>query len=332
MSKLQSPPIGDETWALADWFEFQALCSEFGLCRINQLIRINDEVQDCEDVDFTVQDSENEQLLEQTLQEIDLRSRSLNSSYPFQLNNSELHVSSEISDGGYAYLCCLFISHVTGSTVLHLTPDITNEDRDLFQICATIAAAGKVSGNAVSFGHPRPHISNFLVALKQTYGGMGEGTVHESIPPGAPTRTKDAGIDVIAWSNTPDSAPGRDYLLGQVASGNNWKGKSVINDVQVFHRTWFIQDPASTPNPAMFIPFCIDLKQSTNSSAQDTLRDVLHHLTITFGNVIYRYRLPDLVSRGMLLKSSDPGLIIERYDEFYRVRGFVDGFRSQLLN
>jgi len=49
--------------------------------------------------------------------------------------------------------------------------------------------------------------------------------------------------------------PGKLYLVGQCASGKNWRDKSVIEYIKQLHGSWFTQQPAEHSTPAMFIPF-----------------------------------------------------------------------------
>ena len=325
---LAKAPISESKWMLADWIEFQVLISEFHFFQINKLLHIVDEDQEFENPNFVEQDTINEQLTESVLNEIQVRINSLNDSYPFYLNDdgTELLLHEAITPGGYSYLYCLFFSHINRDNVLYPDPPSQNSDRDLMQICSTIAAAARVSGSAVSFGYPRPDHTNFLTALSETYQKMGEGTVLENVPLGAPRYEKDGGIDVIAWGTTPDGCPGRAYLLGQVATGADWNGKSVKNDIDEFHSTWFSPPPPSTPIPAMFIPFCLDVK------ADETLEDVLHYKTVKFGEMYYRYRLPLFVEQGYEMAHQQGAPDVGRVNEFDKVIKYVNTFRETVLN
>ena len=117
---------------------------------------------------------------------------------------------------------------------------------------------------------------HFFQALKKTYEAFGEVKVRQRRRAGASIAVKDAGIDIIAWENSNDGLPGYRYLLGQVASGANWKDKTVRNDIKLFHDDWFFDEPKSTPSPAMFIPFCIDSAHgdSRNENIRGTYRGV----------------------------------------------------------
>jgi len=325
---LAKAPIFESDWMIADWLEFQVLCSEFNSCSVSNILRMSDEDQDTENVNIGEQDALNEQCVEKAINEILFRITSLEASYPFELisDGSELVIKNNLGPGAYTYMYCLFFSHVNRDDVLIPDPPNLNHDRDLLQICSTIAAAGSINGNATSFGFPRPDGTNFLTALKSVYEKIGEGVVRENIPAGLPANVKDAGIDVIAWKESLDGGAGRLYMLGQVASGKNWKDKSVKPDIELFHNYWFTDKPASTPLPSMFIPFCLDIRP------EEKLKDVLYYKTLEFGNMFYRYRLPCYVEIGLTLNSIiDDDLHIERIDDFGDVIDYVDSFRQNIL-
>ncbi len=328
---IASAPISGQAHALADWVEFNVLISEFNNYRLCNLIRLSDEEQEEENPNIAEQDALNEGVLETVNEELSFRVDKLDYAYPFSFNDdqSELVIlnPNEITKGGYIYLYCLIFSHVSREDVLKVDPPASNSDRDLMQICATYAAAGFVRGNAVSFGFPRPDHTGFLRALKKTYDDFGEGTVVDAMPAGAPEQEKDSSVDVIAWENSLDGAAGCKYLLGQVASGKNWDQKSIKDgSINLFHDTWFTDKPPSTPIPAMFIPFCIELQKEV------TLRERLNFLTNKFGTLFYRYRLPKHAADGLLLAQNDVAgdLRIDRTDEFQKVEKYVTDFLDQL--
>ncbi len=326
---LASPPLDGQTNSLADWVEFNILSSEYKLYRFSSLVRLVDEEQEEENPDIAEQDATNEGLLESVLEELNLRNKSLSSAYPFYFNDAqtELLLHDELTEGRYIYLYCLLFSHINREDVLIVDPPSSNADRDLMQICSTYAAAGIVYGNAVSFGFPRPDHTGFLQALKDTYTDFGEGEIHNSIPLGAPDNEKDARVDVIAWENSLDGASGCKYILGQVASGNNWGEKSITGEIEPFHSTWFVKKPASTPTPAMFIPFCINNKKGA------TLHETMVFLTYRYGDVYYRYRLPKHAEDGFLLAKNDINCEyrIDRIDEFHKIKSYVENFLNTLI-
>lgn len=324
-ANLSAPPIKGEMWALADWVEFKALCNEFSACRLKEIIRISDEEQEEENKDFAEQDSSNEQLLEALLGVLAERQSLLKESYPFTLDADEIIVTPAPTQGGYAYLYCLFFSHIGRTDVINNSPPSSNKDRDLMQVCSTFAIAGFINGNAISFGFPRPDHSNFLTALRRAYGLIGEGVVRDKLLPGASRHEKDGEMDVIAWSASTDGTPGVQYWLGQVATGlTNWDNKSVKGAIDPFHDIWFSVKPPSTPNPAMFIPFCLD-------QGGHNLSDVVKTNMYKFGKIFFRYNIPNLVDVSFSLLAENPDLHIERQEDFQYVIDYVEEFRSSIL-
>ncbi len=325
---LAKAPISESSWMIADWLEFQVLCSEFSSCSLRNVLRMSDEDQDAENADIGEQDSINERCVEKAVSEIQVRTTSLKTAYPFEIteDGNELVIKESLGAGAYTYIYCLLFSHVNREDVLIPDPPHAPKDRDLLQICATIAAAGYIYGNATSFGFPRANGDGFLTALTAVYEKIKDGVVVANIPAGLPSAVKDGGIDVIAWQDTPDGGAGGLYMLGQVASGSNWQDKSVKPDIGLFHVYWFVRQPASTPLPAMFIPFCLDVREN------ETLDDVSYYKTHKYGELFYRYKLPLSVDNGLTLEAIiENSQSIERVDDFNDVIEYVDRFRQNVL-
>ena len=156
-----------------------------------------------------------------------------------------------------------------------------------------------------SFGFPRAQGNAFLPALRLAYNSFGEGTVRsdDNVPPGFPSELKDGGIDVIAWRDFPDKLPGKLYLLGQCASGKNWRGKTVKQYVDSFHGNWFTGHPPSEPIKAMFIPFTFhhELQDQQDMDFLSLLKDRLHYETFTFGVIQDRLRIAYFADIGNCL-------------------------------
>ena len=122
---------------------------------------------------------------------------------------------------------------------------------------------------------------------------LGEGNARSELRPGTSTAIKDGGIDIIAWTDNNDKMPGKRYLLGQVASGNDWKDKSVISDIKLFINDCFHSPPALNPIPAMFIPFCITPNDKNHVSF------TICNLSEKFGYMMYRKRIPHYFQLGI---------------------------------
>jgi hypothetical protein len=148
-----------------------------------------------------------------------------------------------------------------------------------------------------------------LEKLKEVWAHFGDGTPRDAPLPGTPKEIKDEGIDVIAWWPERDKQPGQGFLIGQVASGHNWKDKSVLPHLKRFLTEWFSIPRASMAHPALFIPFTVHDEDMRRTSS-------MH------GYVVHRGRLARLAARGQAL--SDRGIApIERLGELDRIQEWL---------
>lgn len=329
---LAQIPLDRDPHVIADWFEFHVLCSEFSAGQLRSLQRAWDRRRNSEDANpegRVVNDvASDEEFLEEILKEFRERIDCLGEHYPFEFNDTEeeLLLKEDITDGGMLYLFCLFLSSVNSSEIFELDRynyQLDNRVRDLFQACATWAAAGAIEGCAIAFGFPRPDGSSYLDKLRATYDLFGEGTVRDQPLPGVSINPKDEGIDVIAWKPRNDRAAGTFYMLGQAASGGNWPSKSVVEYFTPFHENWFSEIPASRPTAALFIPFCIPLTGGA------TLKQQLNILAKRYGAVYYRYVIPALASKGLGTTQTER-LTVERTQDYPEIAEWVNQRISEL--
>jgi hypothetical protein len=128
---------------------------------------------------------------------------------------------------------------------------------------------------------------------------------------------KDEGIDVISWWPEPDNRVGRGFVVGQVASGNDWVKKSVKPMVDIFIKEWFIVAPASAPHPTIFVPFLVGNEGH------------FRRVSISHGYVIDRLRLPPLAARAAELLRG--GVVpIERTGELPAITAWINTHKSSL--
>jgi hypothetical protein len=330
---ISAPSTEDHPTVLADWLELQALASRDQQARILSLSDLKDITQDSEAEDIADFDADVDAIVSRVTSEIQNRIEILGESYPFRINDDGTLLTLENTHpvGPAVYIFCLLMSHITHSPLLE-DFDLATEaqtGRNIFQICATLSAAGWCDGPAVSFGWPRLDQTGFAAKLEQTYAAFGDGKPRATPLPGAAPHIKDGGIDVIAWRPAVDHLPGTFYLLGQVASGHNWKTKTVLKDIDSFHWAWFEIQPTSQATGAMFVPFCVtDPSDADNSINQDILISRMQFITKEFGNFIYRYRLPFYAARAPIVFSQ--GHSVEGLAEFGRVREWNNALRDRL--
>jgi hypothetical protein len=317
-------PLDCDTQELCDWFELYTLSSEFHSASFSELSRSWDKRKNSKHTDFQASTGSTEdEFLEAIFQTVRERSEYLGDCYPFSFsdNGEELIFNeSALNEGSIIYIFCLFIANTNNAIIFDDDSFFTvnNKVRDLFQACATWAAAGEVQGHSYSFGFPRPDHSGFLPKLTEIYQQFSDGRVRSSPIPGVSISSKDEEIDIIAWHPQNDNAPGTYYILGQVASGNNWLDKSITGAIEAFHANWFEIQPASRPTPAMFIPFFII---PTN---KESFQDRISVLTRRFGSLFYRYRIPSLARKGLELGRANNQLTIERRNDIGEISVWVN--------
>jgi hypothetical protein len=319
---------------LADWLELSCLSATDGRMGFSTLVSASDLAKEEQAEDIAEDDTFDEQLILSVQEEISWRRKAIGVDYPFQIDDkgTYMEVASDVTAAGTAYLFCLFLSHAYDRTIIpkSLAPIITNNARNLFQSCSTVAAAGFVQGTAISFGWPRPDKAGFLKALHEAYTLFGDGTPLKKPRLGAPKKVKDNGIDVIAWRHSVDGLAGTQYLLGQVASGADWVDKSVVSDSIHFHKYWFAHQPASQHQDAMFMPFCLEPEHSDPADTYErVLGDYMQSLGYRYGNVFYRYRIARYVADGMRLHKEGQ-FRIDGASDLPRVAKWVKNYLERL--
>jgi hypothetical protein len=281
---------------IADWIELKAIASPDGRVGFGTLVSATALTENEQEENIGDADSNEEELVLCVQAEIARRFNNVGTDYPFRIDDKgrALQFVTPVSEAGSAYLFCLFLSHAFDRTIVPeaLAPEVTNKIRDLFQACATIAAGGYILGPAMSFGFPRPDGAEFLKALRRVYKLFGDGRPCRRPRKAAPPKVKDNGIDVIAWRRSIDNLPSTHYLIGQVASGNDWIDKSVKADREHFHDYWFVEKPGSQPEDAMFMPFGLEPENAQQEADYEKLlNDHMQSIAYRYGNLFYRDRI-----------------------------------------
>jgi hypothetical protein len=321
-SFLSIPEFDAEPSLQVDWLELASFLSESGRVLVTELVNQQDLDQDQELEDFGDLDELLEDISSKTTAEVDRRRHDLGEAYPFELSpdGEVFSLADEWNVGQAIYLFCLILSHAPRSILVPqgYVPDKAQlqEARGLFQVCSTLAAAGHTGGPAFSVGWPRIGGIKFAAKLQEIWRLYGDGVPHDDPPLGTSSRHKDEGIDIISYWPERDGKPGHGYLLGQVASGHDWRTKSIRPDVAAFYR-WFKQLPAAAAHPAIFIPFSVE-------------DEMVGRYTMSHGYVAHRLRLPRHAGRAREL--SEGGIApIERLDDVGQVYSWLARHRQNIL-
>ena len=269
------PPLPSATRSrLADWVEVESLIHARG-AGSGDLAGLYRSVQDSEH--DTHRDGSTGEYLEseileeglalfgeQVLAELEYRSHVLGADYPFVLRDAGAQwrvvpaarrVDDRLGAAHCCYVFCLLASALRGDCIHGVrAAELKRMMERLFQAVAVDAAAAIMHGEVISFGWPRPERDGFRAALAQASRRLGLGAPLGDLPAWSSGQEKDAGIDVIAWREFRDRRPGKLVMLGQVASGQDWRSKSVKNDTYRFF-AWFSKRPTEHFIPSIFIPF-----------------------------------------------------------------------------
>ncbi|WP_131618191.1 hypothetical protein [Roseivivax marinus] len=283
--------------------------------------RVGDEEPEADQIDDTGREDAELAEIEALFNE---RAEALGDAYPFELSDSGAEICylpDEVGDPAQAYMMCLFVSanrRLPGGWHSDLNDLKVRLTQRIIQLVATVAMAGLARGPAVSVGWPRQHDGTILEILARA-AGMGSCVIPRNEPNTRVARTgdKDAGIDILAWENVvaPQTTPGHIYL-GQVASGNRWRDKSVWNDKGTFQEGYVDSAGTRNWNGATIIPF-------VRRDPDDRTREDYHH-----GKVLDRHSLPRYFAVGIAL--SEEGIPMDEIENIAELTRWNSDMISEL--
>lgn len=307
----------------ADFLELEAFFSEEKYALISLIAT---ELEMARDGDFDTVDeeiTERDDVAAGAALFVSNRKRALAEAYPFDISEDGRLVTCEInalSHGQAAYLISLVLSNLRAITPLldgsgmHPTQAEVASLRQYFQYFATAALAAEIGGQAWSFGFPRPDHSGFLSKLKEVWTVLKDGTVDPEEGE-VPSNPKDDGIDIFAGRVHADGLPGFLFAAAQVATGANWREKSLRGHLDhVFFRRWFSRQPATPPLPYHIVPFALP---------ETGFRNLVNDL----GNVLHRLRVPLRVEQAGKLR--EQGIEIEAFDQLDGAKEWVRRYASR---
>lgn len=306
----------------ADYLELTAFFSDQSRSFTKDLINASEIGADSDYGSVDEEMTDREEIVSGTVRRIDGRRNALGETYPFTLDeNGDVltYVGQEPSYGQAAYILSLVLSHLKtvspilcGSTVYPTKAEII-ELRKYFQYFATAALAAEVNGQAWSFGHPRPDHTGFHTKLAKIWEELRDGRLQSAV--GAPSKPQDDQIDVFAARLHQDRLPGFLFAAGQVATGENWREKSLRHHLEkVFPSRWFGQQPVTMMLCYHIIPF---------TRPDDEFFDDCRIL----GNVLHRLRVPYRVAEAQRLH--DQGIVIEAFDQLAAVVEWVKAYATR---
>ena len=303
----------------ADYLELKAAVSPVGQSYSAEIVDALEIAADSEFEDVNEEVETRESVATGAVTRIGLRQRALGSAYPFATDEFGDTVSflAETPDlGQAAYLVSLILSNLRAITplledsALHPSEAQVKALREYFQYFATAALAAEVGGQAWSFGFPRPDRSGFIGKLSEIWSVLKDGAVNAD--PSAPASPKDDQVDVFAWREHGDGLPGFLLAAAQVATGGDWKDKTIKTHVKdVFPKRWFSPVPVTEMVAYHVVPF---------ARPDEKFRDDV----LVLGNVLHRIRVPKRVSEAESLQTQ--GLVIEGFDQLQAAADWIASY------
>ena len=288
----------------ADYLELKAVLSAEKRSYSQDIFNAMDMLADRDFDSVNAEMEERDPILIDTVGRIQLRKNILKSTYPFKLDEQGdvLYFTAEkLNLAQTAYIISLLLSNLRELSPLLIDYKRNPSEKDkrrlreYFQYIATTAIAAEVGGRAWSFGFPRPDQSGFVEKLTEVWSVIKDGDVNPD--PSAPSQAKDDGIDVFACREPKDGLPGYLLIAAQVATGKDWKEKSILADINHrFPKRWFGRQPATKMIAYHVIPF---------ARPDETFRDDV----LSVGNLLHRLRVPcrvleaqDLIEKGVSIE------------------------------
>ncbi|MXZ20464.1 MAG: hypothetical protein F4Y84_07650 [Caldilineaceae bacterium SB0665_bin_25] len=306
----------------ADYLELSALFSRESQSFSEEIVNALELAADAEYDDVDDEIKNREEVAASAVARMAFRKRALAASYPFDIDaNGDviLYTGGKTDLGHTAYLVSLILSNLKSVSPLlvdseaHPTEEEVSRLRRYFQYFATAAIAAEVGGPAWSFGFPRPDRTGFLPKLCEIWESFRDGIV--SPDPSAPSDPKDGGVDIFAWREQRDGLPGFLLLAAQVATGRDWKEKSIkIHVGGLFQNRWFSRAPVTAMVAYHVIPF---------ARPDEEFRDDVDVL----GNVLHRLRVPFRVSEATSLVSN--GVAVEAFDLLDDASAWVQSYAER---
>lgn len=281
---LNAPDVKDSYTISADWLEILCLlrndhrATDADIAHSHEILddRAAPPPADIEvdGLDPDIVDAEFERALDALFNELGTRADALGALYPFTLSVAprrlQLTLADESQDdavrnGRSIYIACLIMSAIRSGVIGARTAGIQIDPimGNIFQICATLAAAGYLRGDAYWFGHPRPDETPMLDAIRELTRLIGSGKAKNARPAGEAVFAKDGGIDVVAWRDHHDGRPAKIILYGQCASGMNWDGKPVSKKVDRLDG-YYDTRISKHWTPALFTPFPLYMSKESS--------------------------------------------------------------------
>jgi hypothetical protein len=186
--------------------------------------------------------------------ELENRSTAAGTAYPFEVTGSVLQARDDWA-AAVPYLFCLCLSHFTYAKRQRQK----KAPERLFEHLARVAAGRFIQGQAVRFAAPRDR-DDFPGSFRSAVDKLCREIINEGdgCRPSVRARQQDDGVDIVAWRDFPDRAPGKLLMFGNCASGRNWKSKLHELRPSDFYAKWVLGRTPTQVLKSLFIPYRVE--------------------------------------------------------------------------
>lgn len=318
----------------ADWVELAALRSPRGAASSADLVRSRaalvenehervvlgfDNGQGEEELEEEILESTAEEWVSDVREELAIRIQTLGESYPFQIRSTGQAwrltlVEAPTRHDHLLYICCLLVTARRYGLVVR---QLSEMDK-VIQIVAYLVAGKIVQGDSFWFGYPRPDSTTMRAAVEKLLEQMGFESPAIVPPMWSIGAENDGGVDIVAWKNFGDGLSSRLVVYGQVASGKNWEGKPVSNDVEATFKHWLGDYGQRYYLPAMFIPWpqYVTVEASRERSFRQRVTEISVKQEKLFGLTVDRGRIAELAGSVIVGRNGDEETLINYLREW----------------
>jgi hypothetical protein len=239
---LPLPTDNSDPIVLADWIELSAIQAADKNISANDLKKA-----------LGLMLTENDDLVQQTMLELEYRVIAAATAYPFELEKSSL-VRAKANWKEYAaYLFCLCLSYFGWKIVKNAPINPWYLFEDLSLLAATQYCRGEVFRLGTRWA-TKTDKASFGKAVGELAIKLGEG---QGFKPTKVLRPQDDSVDLVAWFDMPDGQPGKMVIFAQCASGANWPKKVTELQPDTFWKQWFLESQISPLLKSFFTPYRI---------------------------------------------------------------------------
>lgn len=248
-----TPAKGASTHELADYLELLCIVNggDYSINDAQPQIDIISDEDDQEDI--MNEDDQIHDELQFALEEIDRRNDDCDGHYPFIADRNSIHYcpGESVTEQRLA----LVYTYLLLATRLNMIQHKSYREIDgtlLFEELSAVAVKNYFGNNADSLVFGTAAEGGFGDKIKRLIEELKEG-VGAKDPEDTTNDEKDGGLDIVVWKPFADKKKGKIIGFGQCKTGTNWRQQVGSLHPDDFCKTYFKEQPFSTPVNMFFV-------------------------------------------------------------------------------